>query len=55
MHSLMIVAHAAPSTPMPNPFTNNRSKKIFKIDVAIKKYKGFLESPTACKIPVPAL
>ena len=33
----------------------NKSKNIFSTDVAIKKYNGLLESPTACKIPVPAL
>ena len=53
--SLIIVAHAAPATPIFKLCTKNKSKNIFSTDVAIKKYNGLLESPTACKIPVPAL
>ena len=53
--SEMMVAHAAPATPICRLMTKNRSRKILRIDVAIKIYKGVFASPTACRIPVPAL
>ena len=49
------VAQAAPSTPHPNCFTNNRSRTKFTPTLIIKKYSGFLLSPTALDIAVKLL
>ena len=49
------VAHATPSTPMPNAVTNRISTAMFERDEAMRKKNGVLESPSAEKIPVATL
>ena len=47
----IIVAHAAPATPIEKLTINTMSKTIFNIEATIKKYKGVLLSPRALNIP----
>ena len=48
-----MVASAAPATPICNPITNAISSTIFVRQLAIRKYNGLLESPTARRMPAP--
>ena len=52
---LIIVASAAPNTPMPNPTTRRMSSTMFTPQHTIRKYSGRLESPTARRMPEPML
>ena len=51
----IIVAMAAPATPILKYTTKRISKKIFMKQLTIKTYRGLFESPTARKIPAPML
>ena len=49
------VAHATPAIPILNTTTNSKSSPILVTDEIIKKYNGFLLSPTDRRIPLPML
>ena len=55
MHWDMMVAKAAPATPIRRNTTKNRSSAIFTKQLMIRKYSGRLESPIARRIPAPML
>ena len=54
-NSEIIVAYAAPSTPMRKPTTKRRSKTTLTIAAKQRKYSGRRESPTARSMPEPML
>ena len=55
MASEITVAMAAPAAPPLHTATNRRSSTTLIRQLAMRKYSGLLESPTARKIPAPTL
>ena len=50
-----VVAMATPATPSFKTATKKRSRKTFRMQVAVRMRKGVLASPRARRIPVPLL